>query len=254
MWTSSPPNEEALAEACLALGLAPPFTLAQAKSRYRELAKLYHPDVGMMKDAERFGKISRAYELVENNEKLFGAARLALSMRSDASRSKMQSLLTDLHQAQMENANLEAKARQMADEASALRRYYRTTGVTKRTIVLICAVVSVAALCLGLIGGVLLSYQSPIVELEGIRDLEAEVVLPGTLNAVFSGDGVSSNTQVSPSGSLKLRAVIPQTRIVLEGKNATFHTSPTVQMELTHFPALSGHLPDVQNGKLEINP
>ena len=59
------PEEEALAE----LDLEPPVDFARIKARYRELAKIHHPDInGGDKTAEEtLKRINRAYSVLKTS-------------------------------------------------------------------------------------------------------------------------------------------------------------------------------------------
>jgi hypothetical protein len=59
-WEQTGPSS-GLVAACALLGLARPFTEAQAKKAYRTLAKVHHPDAGGRTEA--FQRLQGAYEL-----------------------------------------------------------------------------------------------------------------------------------------------------------------------------------------------
>lgn len=61
---ATPPRPEA--EAMAVMGLEPPLTQAQLRTRYRELVKQHHPDIngGAIEAEERFKQISQAYALL----------------------------------------------------------------------------------------------------------------------------------------------------------------------------------------------
>src|SRR5579885_2283278 len=56
-------------EACSTLGIAPDASADEAKKKYRELTKKYHPDVNKASDAEeKFKKINEAYQRFQNGD------------------------------------------------------------------------------------------------------------------------------------------------------------------------------------------
>jgi len=233
MLNKSESANQALTEACVVLGLAPPFTAEQAKSRYRELAKLYHPDVGLIKDSSRFAEISRAYDLVEANIHKIGSLKLGAATAGDTNRAKLNDLLQELHVAKTQTIHAEAQARQMADEAEALRRFYSATRTGSRKGFWLAALVAVATAGLGFMAGLLWSYQSPIMSLkpgtrfEGLAVSGSEVVTTGPLQ-----NQPNFIVQISPNDQLQVDVTFSENeaKVVNNRGVITVESTPTVTL------------------------
>ncbi len=224
-------NEE-LASACVVLGLPPPFGADEAKSRYRELAKLYHPDVGVLKNGPRFADISRAYDLIEKNFERLAAVKLSVWMGADASHSRIEDLLRQLHDARTKSVKSEARAQQEAEKANAAQQSYLLSHKSSGKVIIGTTLICLAALALGFLAGMVWSYTPPIIPLK-----------PGQV-FVVAGELSTTSTQqslalpydrypvnVTWNGPVTYRLEYESGQVTLDDGVATLESTPTVVLE-----------------------
>lgn len=154
-----------IAHACVALGLIPPFTPDKAKSRYRELAKLYHPDVGTAKDNSRFAEISKAYDLVTEHASRIARAKIGLVSDTNALSTQLSDVLDQLHNAKLKNISCEKKIQQLQDENEVIRNYAGSKKNWGTRMLLGAILLGISVLALGFLAGMFWSTPPAIMPL-----------------------------------------------------------------------------------------
>lgn len=223
----SPRLDQELAAACVALGLAPPFSADEAKSRYRELAKLYHPDVGVARNQTRFAEISRAYDLVEENISRFSSTKLSLAADTAAESRQLADVLRQLHEARSHNVKMEQKLSQLTEESHLLRSYVKgTRGDSKKRVIAVVLLI-IVGLVLGFLAGMM--WSMPPTRLPLIMPPAAQVEAPvDALPVTISTSGVPDH-QYTFSAIVDMAVTYPTSGTVeLKAGGASMHSSPTV--------------------------
>lgn len=230
---SSPhdPINEELANACVILGLAPPFGADEAKSRYRELAKLYHPDVGVLKNGPRFAEISRAYDLIEKNIERLSTVKLSVWMGADAGHNRIEDLLRQLHEERTKAVRADTRAQQEAEKANAARQSYllshKSSGKVLAGTILIC----LATLALGFLAGMVWTYTPPIVPVKPNQIFDFAGELTTSTQQIFAVLSPTSSFNIKWSGPLKYRVEYTSGTVILGDSVATLDSTPTIVLE-----------------------
>ena len=112
------------------LGLVPPFTLNEARDKFRTLARIYHPDAGKSADAEHFKALGEALRTVEANEDLFATGGLFLKRGAGRSGSAETSHTARI---QKESSEIQRKLVQAENELKemAIEREYLELNLNK---------------------------------------------------------------------------------------------------------------------------
>lgn len=233
---TNPDNKnQAIAKACVTLGLAPPLTIEQAKTRYRELAKLYHPDAGLLKDAARFGEISLAYSIVENNVKSLAQASLTLARDIDEEHSRAAELLKDLHEARKQTIAAEKKQKQMAEEARVLRHHYGANRKKSRGMLVGAVLIALAAVFLGFLAGMMWSAVPPILNLKPFPADYSFEVKEQIAGEFMADNGTATPAAIAFRGPINYSLKFNEGKIALDGKNADL-TMSTPTLTITGWP------------------
>lgn len=93
-------DERRLVRAVVTLGLVPPFTMDEARDRFRALAKIYHPDAGKNADSAAFGQISEAFATIEAHADLCGQTGLSFGRPGSAATTMAADLVKQLSEAE----------------------------------------------------------------------------------------------------------------------------------------------------------
>lgn len=223
----SPRLDQELAAACAVLGLAPPFSAEEAKTRYRELAKIYHPDVGVARNQNRFAEISRAYELIEGNSSRLSSTKLSLAGDAAAESRQLADVLRQLHEARSQNVKTEQRLAQLTEESHLLRSYVKGARAESKKRVAAVVLLIIVGLALGFLAGMMWSVSPTSVPLIPPAPALVEASVD-SLPVTISTSNVPDHLYTF-SAMIDVNITYPTSGTVeLTPAGASMHSSPTL--------------------------
>lgn len=226
----------ALARACVTLGLTPPFSAEQLKTRYRELAKIYHPDVGTNRNNDRFAKISQAYELA--TEHIGQIAQHEITLVTDLNRSSSQvaDILEQLRQARTENLQASQKLKNLEAETAALHAHLNQSRTFTLKRIIGVSLLIITGITLGFLAGMLWSSPPAIINLTPIP---AQQITTEPTASSFTAHlpDLGYDAHIHLSGPAVAKLTYDSGTISLGSAGATLNSTPTIVIE--KFPDIS---------------
>ncbi len=236
MPNSSDKLNSALARACVTLGLTPPFSVEQVKTRYRELAKIYHPDVGTNKDNNRFAEITQAYELATEHFPQISQQQITLVKGLTGAPSQVADILEQLRQARTKTLEANNKLKNLEAETTALRAHLEEnrTFTLKRIIGITLLIIT--GITLGFLAGMLWSSPPPFINLAPIP---ARHVTTETTSTLFTAhlDGLGYDAHVHLNGPTVATLTYESGTVSLGSSGASLNSTPTITIH--QFPEIS---------------
>jgi curved DNA-binding protein CbpA len=138
--------------------MAPPFTIEDSRRRFRELAKLYHPDAGKMPNGDMFARLGAAFQVLEENAEILSRKNLGIQSPTAAS----EKLIEELRQARLKSIKSEDEVNALKAETNALRLALKGKDAANPLKYVIIGILIFGAAVLGFLLGITRGFQKPI--------------------------------------------------------------------------------------------
>lgn len=220
----SPEEEQEIVKACAVFNLVPPFTLDEAKRRYRELAKVYHPDSKPLGNQTVFAEMSKSFDVIERNYDLLQTGKFGF-LRGNSSLGK--SALEELRELRIQIAEKDRRIHAFNEETKVLRSAVKGKDIAGSLNKILWTAITAGLVIIAFIVGMTKGFEIP----EGSFDSQSPSVFQ--LELISQKDNSTTQTVHYTFAEKWANVSINNGKVKIINKKATFETSPTLRVETT---------------------
>lgn len=225
----TPEQEQEIVKACAVFNLVPPFTLEEAKRRYRDLAKIYHPDARPLGDQTIFANMSKSFDIIEKNFDLLRVGKFGFLRNSNSAGT---ALIEELRDTKVKLAEREKRIRDLNEETKVLRSAVKGKDYAGNLKKIVWSMVALGFVIIAFVAGVSKGFQTPIGKFDPTVSLPVTVVV--SPDKTYYGIDQTTGSLQAVFAEKKAEVYLRDSEIVITGSKAKFSTSPTLHLE---FPA-----------------